>query len=804
MNARETPAPTAPPDARRSPWPFLAVLAVEAAIILALAAGRRGVLGRDAFQYFQIQYTFLSNALASGETAQWMPFMTHGTVSNWWYSVQAGLLQASLLALGPLNRVLEGTDFLPVYYAGILLDLALHLLGAVLLSRRYFKSDWTVLFVAVTSLGSTIYFTQPWWGLHFHAALPLILECLHRWIERRRWRYGVLAGNLLALQGLGRMPYQLPMIALTVCVYAVAYVILHRTSAAEAGRELISRRLRGAAALLLVAATLGLVFGALSAGTSEIVSYNPGRSESGAVDSLDSFLSYGSNRGARWHEALTRVSIHPDYSLYFGILALGFAALGLAGKPSRLQLLALAPAVVLFLVCLATPLASLLYHVFPMMKYFRHLALVSILVRMFLALLAGFGFERMLLREGKPPAQDALRFGGAALAALGLGIGLLCLSARPDAAAIVRGLSRGFLPYDPNAVEPEAVELALDQGAACALGAALFFGAQLWPRLRGRAAVLPAAVLLQAADLYAFKGSLADQRTAAMTAVESEVDVLQPPSYVTRRSEVDYGRHPRGRLVEQVRARGGVIYWNIDSYLFVDPPSNLGRTDHWLRPLDAYLRAFHGDPPLELRRIPRAFRLYDSLRFPGDIEAAGKLSGVSEDKVQFFSAAHPVPDDEAVRALLGRRDYPGDQLLVRAPGGAGPASPPGTDERVRRSYRVTRFDANTLELEVPEARAGDWLYYADVWHPGWRAWVNERETLVFRANLAYKAVPLETGANTVRFRFQSPGFGLSARLLNWNSLAWVLLLLGMTALEVRQAWRDRRRPDQGSPPPRTA
>jgi uncharacterized membrane protein YfhO len=48
------------------------------------------------------------------------------------------------------------------------------------------------------------------------------------------------------------------------------------------------------------------------------------------------------------------------------------------------------------------------------------------------------------------------------------------------------------------------------------------------------------------------------------------------------------------------------------------------------------------------------------------------------------------------------------------------------------------------------------LSYADVWHPRWKATVNGRRVRVERANLAYKAVALDRGANVVEFRFD-PG-----------------------------------------------
>jgi hypothetical protein len=66
---------------------------------------------------------------------------------------------------------------------------------------------------------------------------------------------------------------------------------------------------------------------------------------------------------------------------------------------------------------------------------------------------------------------------------------------------------------------------------------------------------------------------------------------------------------------------------------------------------------------------------------------------------------------------------------------------------------VTDFRANGLDLdvEVPEGRL--WLYYADAWHSDWKATVNGEPQEISQANIAFKAILLPEGQNTVRFFF---------------------------------------------------
>src|SRR4030095_6863298 len=88
-----------PQNLLRNGYPFLVVFGIEVIFVLYLAVSHRSVIGHDAFQYFGLQYYFLNNAVNAGETAQWLPLMTHGTVSNWWYAVQSSMVQSALLAL---------------------------------------------------------------------------------------------------------------------------------------------------------------------------------------------------------------------------------------------------------------------------------------------------------------------------------------------------------------------------------------------------------------------------------------------------------------------------------------------------------------------------------------------------------------------------------------------------------------------------------------------------------------------------------------------------------------------------------
>jgi uncharacterized membrane protein YfhO len=87
---------------------------------------------------------------------------------------------------------------------------------------------------------------------------------------------------------------------------------------------------------------------------------------------------------------------------------------------------------------------------------------------------------------------------------------------------------------------------------------------------------------------------------------------------------------------------------------------------------------------------------------------------------------------------------------------------------------VTRFDANRLTINVNNpARAASWMYYADAWHPSWRARVNGRTVPVYRANMAYKAIPIEDGDNLIELQFGSRLFSVLSAIVSLNAAFWL-------------------------------
>ncbi|MCE5212362.1 MAG: YfhO family protein, partial [Deltaproteobacteria bacterium] len=128
--------------------------------------------------------------------------------------------------------------------------------------------------------------------------------------------------------------------------------------------------------------------------------------------------------------------------------------------------------------------------------------------------------------------------------------------------------------------------------------------------------------------------------------------------------------------------------------------------------------------------------------------------------------------------------YKGDTIFLSAPEKYQETSPVvsnkylASDMRLHLPYQVLKFDANHLEVATNNnAPQAAWLFYSDVWHPLWRATVNGKDTPVFKANLAYKAVKIEPGPNKVHFYFKSRLMSFIYLIFGLNALGWLGIIL---------------------------
>jgi hypothetical protein len=779
---------------------FGGLIVVHAAIFFSLYAAGRIPNGHDGFHYLTLQYDFLNSAVTTGEIPQWMPLMTQGMIATWDYLIQAAPLQAVLLILGP---ILKNTSFLSWFYLGIFVDILLFLVGVWLLASRFMASYTAVFLVTATSTFSTIWHSQIWFNLHFFYAIPLILHFLHVFLDKGRSWNLFLAGSLFVLQIFANAPYFSSMVSFLIAVYFVTYCTANWTEA----RPQILRTLRNwhtYPVLVLLIGMVGCAYFLLSYGTQEIAySKNLGRSIAGTVD-FHTFVTYAAKlKPARWAELIIGIAPAMDYSLFVGYLALPLVAISIiATDRHRIQFLVIA-AVFALLAYGVKPVAFLYFYLWPLGKFYRHLALVVPFVRLCLCFMLGFGVDWVLRKD--PPSTRAPRdkwlLSAGSVVLLLISVALFWI--RIDGGALTKVLSlyrnaealpsvamRTYIVESvrsPNLLDADEFGKHIVRSAVFAfVGGVVGLGlaASQSTRLLRKWLVLACAV--QILDIGSYYLWETIDRTYPLN-VETQASLaFQEVPYAKRRISDIFTENPRFRNFLVAFPFMGATYSSYYPFFFADSISSAFRTDYWLEPMDDLLAAYGFVQQEVIPATAGHPLLFRPFSFPTDKPSAAKLAGLSEDKLQFFGAAHVFPDKKSVASSVADPRFLGDTLLLQGDSGAdssskehgpNPSSLALAQERVPLEYQVTRYDSNHLTVVVSNGEGkARWLFYSDVWHPGWKAKINGQPVTIYRANLAYKAVSLIPGPNVIELEFKSSFVVVLQYALGILSCFWLVVL----------------------------
>jgi hypothetical protein len=107
--------------------------------------------------------------------------------------------------------------------------------------------------------------------------------------------------------------------------------------------------------------------------------------------------------------------------------------------------------------------------------------------------------------------------------------------------------------------------------------------------------------------------------------------------------------------------------------------------------------------------------------------------------------------DEFVAALLDKGFDPASSVLLEEDPEV-KIKPPGSF-----SVEVLSYKNNSSELKVTTDSEGI-LVASESWYPGWKAFVDGKETELLKANLVLRAVKLNAGVHTVRFDYSPASF----------------------------------------------
>jgi hypothetical protein len=475
-----------------------------------------------------------------------------------------------------------------------------------------------------------------------------------------------------------------------------------------------------------------------------------------------------------------------------------------AKGPRRGLLLALAAALVLAL-GRHTPAQGLLATLLPPLGALRYPVKAMMAVSLCWALLAGLGVDRWQDPSDVPRGRWRVMVASpAAVLAAAAAAGVVALARAPE--AIARVVLRADSPTDrlPALLAPARAGLGLAALAGLLLLALALL--RLRPRPAPRALALAAAAL-SILDLLAAHADLVPTAPRALYTHRPPVlEPARPPDagrlyayddFVPGRSALFLGRPapfeidraPVGWSADAATALSmrlalfppTAAAWGVPGSFDHDTPGLAPRRAALLRDL---LLAVEGTPAhtrlLQLGAVSRAVALHD-----GGLEGLPRIAtadALLPDPVRVFAVPGARPrayavegarveaDDARALRLLADPAFDPVHEVVLAEGTS--AAAPSAFEG---SARVVEVGADRVDLDV-ELSAPGHVVLVDAWAPGWRARVDGRAAPVRRANVAFRAVPVEAGRHRVELRYRPwtvwAGLALSGAALLLAALAW--------------------------------
>lgn len=588
--------------------------------------------------------------------------------------------------------------------------------------------------------------------------LPLILLCVDKLLAGGRFSWALLGGVALAMQFLGGSPQYTYYTALTAGLYTLLNL--------GADRQHLRRSALG---LFLIYALAGL----LCAG--QII---PGAQlESMRSEGLEAEkAAVGAMSAARFLTVLAPAVFDTDIlSLHLSAAGLLLAGYGAIAGEKRLR--RFSGAMVLILCVLAagnyTPLGQLLHDYFPGFRFFRVVGRFGVFASVFLAMLAGVGFDRLRQPDSRP-RRLAVAAVVLALLTSGLAGAILATVNRPGLGvwgASLRLLDKdgevcgGLRRYTPEKATWSAHMLLVSGGCYLAV-AGVLLGVRRFPR------AVYGIGLLMAGELFG----------AALNARDTmEMPLPIPTPWL--RGIRSLAKEERSYHVGMGMANRAMHFGTYDASGY-----------------DAVV-------------LQRYYTLHQSLRTerkksPSDIRSMVTHTGLWQMlRVRYFMAPHPkraIKFADPMRRLELIEDYrvlPSQEEVLTAIKDTAfdprkivylesePSIRPAPGARAG-SAKVLRLRTDQMDLEADLPQPGILLItesYSRHWHATPLPGSCQESYQVMPANLVLRAIPLQAGKHRLRLFYRPPFFVLGMCISGITAMGCVLAGggLGLAALRRR-------------------
>lgn len=98
------------------------------------------------------------------------------------------------------------------------------------------------------------------------------------------------------------------------------------------------------------------------------------------------------------------------------------------------------------------------------------------------------------------------------------------------------------------------------------------------------------------------------------------------------------------------------------------------------------------------------------------------------------------------------------------------------DNKLNSSVNITKYNENSLEIDV-NTNKNSFLMLTDNYYPGWKAYLDGKETKIYRANYTFRAVELPRGKHKIMFNYQPDSLKRGAIVSAMSLFALFILLM---------------------------
>lgn len=700
----------------------------------------------DGLYTFEVFHFFYNALYSHGEFPLWAPYGFMGVQTDYFINNFLGPMQVLVGGIGLLLRV---ENILLLYKVSVFFQFFLFLTGNWLLSRELFRHRVTRWVVTLSLTLGVFSLLQIFFDLIFLYTVPLTLFFIFRFfrVAQGLWFYLALLSAALGMWG------NIGYFGVIYLYFYLIVLVCLSWGRWSTWRALLKWNVLSALVLTLALAASATYLLSVQNEFSNLHFYPTGERDPETYRStLRDFLTYNGTPSLREiaAEFVLGKSFMGDLSLYVGLLPIFFFAASTLQNRSREFWAFFAVFLFFGAVALGGLLAEAVYHL-PLFSYYRHIGYLWGIAKIPLVFAAGFALEALAARVSEYSRSPSPHFPWKEFWK-GVPLPLIAL----PALFFISQKDLWTAPY---------FQFSSDTALAVKLFAFRLGVFAILMAVLGWVALRHARFLYHGVCLGAFAFVMIDagsfhwgRRTLfPLNPDPKEYRALTHTSpWEYRGIRADFPIFPKDDLADRFYNRSGgvryVMHHNFDRTESIPPT---GRMDFISTGLFDLLQA-------------RGFRFLQEPDKPSqDAPLAAALAYFSP-KLYFTGDPVYAANEEAARKWIeSSSHFDARPVLISKTPPPRPIQPAPTPGVIPFVKGVERFSPNCLRISV-KVPGPCFLTYADAWHPHWKVYVNGEAGLLYKANLAFKAVALKGGETTVEFRFEH---------FNWLQAGWLFFTL---------------------------